>query len=104
MFLEVNKAAIDENIDLIIVETDAWGDWEGEFFKAYYNNLFELKKYVESLNKIFIIILHQYPSKSRKAFYEMLIKDNFLVYPTIEAAAKSFLKLFEYGEKIRRSR
>ncbi len=104
MFLEVNKAAIDENIDLIIVETDAWGDWEGEFFKAYYNNLLELKKYVESLNKIFIIILHQYPSKSRKAFYEMLIKDNFLVYPTIEAAAKSFLNLFEYGEKIRRSR
>ncbi len=104
VFLEVVKAAIDEKIDLIIVETDAWGDWEGEFFKAYYNNLFELKKYVESLNKIFIIILHQYPSKSRKAFYEMLIKDNFLVYPTIEAAAKSFLNLFEYGEKIRRSR
>jgi acyl-CoA synthetase (NDP forming) len=102
VFLEVNKAAIDENIDLIIVETDAWGDWEGEFFKAYYNNLLELKKYIESLNKVFIIVLHQYPSKSRTVFYDMLIKDNFIVYPTIEAAAKSFLKLFEYGKKIKK--
>lgn len=102
VYLDVNKAAIDENIDLIIVETDAWGDWEGEFFKAFYNNLLELKKYIESLNKVFIIILHQYPSKSRTVFYEMLIKDNFIVYPTIEAAAKSFLKLFEYGEKIKK--
>ncbi|MFX0041659.1 MAG: CoA-binding protein [Candidatus Hodarchaeota archaeon] len=103
VFLEVSKAAIDENIDLIIVETDAWGDWEGDFFKAYYNNLFELKEYVESLNKIFIIVLHQYPSKSRKVFYEMLIRDNFLVYPTVEAAAQSFLKLFEYGKKLKKN-
>jgi hypothetical protein len=32
----------------------------------------------------------------------MLLKDNFLVYPSLEAAAKSYLKLYEYGEKIQK--
>ena len=49
-----------------------------------------------------MIILHQYPSESRKIF--MLLTDNFLVYPSLEAAAKSFLKLCEYGKKISRFR
>ncbi|MFX1314408.1 MAG: CoA-binding protein, partial [Promethearchaeota archaeon] len=101
IYLEVCKTAIDENIDLVIIETDAWRDLEGEYFQSYYNNLIELKKYVEALNKIFIIILHQYPSNSRNSFYDLLIKDDFLVYPSIEAAGKSFLKLYEYGEKKR---
>jgi hypothetical protein len=48
-----------------------------------------------------MIILHEYPSESRKEFYEMLIADNFLVYRNIEIAAKAFLKLFEYGQKLK---
>jgi len=99
VLVEVCKAAINERIDLVIVETDAWREMEGERFKGYYNNLLELREYVESLNKIFIIILHQYPSESQAKFNYMLINDNFIVYPTIEAAAKSFLKLYEYGKK-----
>ena len=67
-----------------------------------YNNLLNIKKYAEEQNKIFVIILHQYPSVSRKIFIDMLQKDNFLVFPTLEAAAKSFLKLYEYGEKQRK--
>ena len=51
-----------------------------------------------------MIILHQYPSESRKIFIDMLLTDNFLVYPSLEAAAKSFLKLCEYGKKISRFR
>ena len=101
-FLDLTKAAFDENIDLVIVETDAWRDRLNERFKSYYNNLIELRDYVELNEKIFIIILHQYPSKSQTEFKEMLKKDNFIVYPTIEAAAKSFLKLYEYGKKISR--
>jgi len=101
-FLDVSKAAIDKNIDLIIVETDAWREVEGEEFKAYYKNLSELKQHVESLGKVFIIILHQYPSKSREIFYKKLISDNFLVYPTIESAGKAFLALYEFGRKIKR--
>ena len=54
----------------------------------------------KSLNKIFIIILHQYPSESQSKFTGMLMEHKFLVYPTIEAAAKSFLKLYEYGKKL----
>jgi len=102
-FFELSKAAIDYNIDLVIIETDAWKDVESERFKAYYNNLLKIKHYVEASNKVFIIILHQYPSESRKIFYDMLIKDNFIVYSTIDVAAKSFLKLYEYGKKISKS-
>jgi len=97
---EVSKKAIDESIDLVIVETDAWRDLEGERFKGYYVNLLEIRRYVESLNKIFIIILHQYPSESLAIFYNKLIKDNFIVYSNMEIAAKSFLKLYEIGKKL----
>ncbi len=98
-FVDLCKAAIDENIDLVIIETDAWSDTEDGRFKSYYSNLLELRDYVESLKKIFIIILHQYPSESQTRFTNMLMEDDFIVYPTIEAAAKSFLKLYEYGKK-----
>jgi len=96
------KSAIDENIDLVIVETDSWRDTENERFKGYYKNLLELRDYVESSNKVFIIILHQYPSESLEKFHQKLMIDNFIVYSTIESAAKSFLKLFEFGEKLKR--
>lgn len=99
-FLKLSKAAIDADIDLVIVETDAWSDMEGERFKSYYNNLYKLKEYVESLDKIFVIVLHQYPSKSRGILYNMLVKDNFLVYNSMEIAAKAFLKLYEFGKKL----
>lgn len=102
VLVKVCKSAIDDKIDLVIVETDAWKDMEGERFKGYYNNLLELRDYVESLNKVFIIILHQYPSESRAKFSQMLINDKFIMYPTIEAAAKSFLKLYEYGKKLKK--
>ncbi|MFW9998875.1 MAG: hypothetical protein ACFE9Q_02175 [Candidatus Hodarchaeota archaeon] len=100
VLVDVCKSAINENFDLILVETDAWKDMEGERFKGYYNNLLELREYVESLNKVFIIILHQYPSESQAKFNQLLLNNNFIVYPTIEAAAKSFLKLYEYGKKL----
>ena len=98
--VDVTKAAVDEDISLVIIETDAWKNIEGKRFKGYYQNLLEIREYVENQNKTMIIILHQYPSESRKVFVDMLLKDNFLVYPSLEAAAKSFLKLYEYGKKI----
>lgn len=102
VLVDVCKAAIDENIDFIVVETDAWRDIEGERFKGYYNNLLEIKDYVEASNKVFVIILHYYPSESRTIFNDMLLEDNFLVYPSIKAAAKAYLKLYEFGKKINR--
>ncbi len=99
-FLNLTKAAFDENIDLVIVETDAWRNRQNERFKNYYSNIVELRDYVELKGKIFIIILHQYPSESQTAYNEMLRKDNFIVYPTIETAAKAFLKLYEFGKKL----
>ncbi|MHA1914956.1 MAG: CoA-binding protein [Promethearchaeota archaeon] len=98
--VEVTKAAVDENMSLVIIETDAWKNIEGKRFKGYYDNLLEIREYVEIQNKTMIIILHQYPSESRKVFVEMLLRDDFLVYPSLEAAAKSFLKLYEFGKKI----
>jgi acyl-CoA synthetase (NDP forming) len=102
VFLEVSKAAIDDSIDFVIVETDAWKDLESERFKGYYNNLVGIKNHVESLNKVFVIILHEYPSESRAIFVDMLIKNDFLVYPTLESAARAFLKLYEYGKKLKK--
>ncbi|MFW9948577.1 MAG: hypothetical protein ACFFKA_00455 [Candidatus Thorarchaeota archaeon] len=99
VFLEVCRAAIDDSIDFVLIESDAWKDLDGERFKGYFNNILGIKKHVESQNKVFAIILHEYPSESRSVFYEMLIKNDFLVYPTMESAAKSFLKLYEYGRK-----
>ena len=100
-FLEVCTAAIDDSIDLVIVETDAWKDQDSKKFQGYYYNLSQIKKHTEDSGRIFVVILHEYPSESRKSFYEKLIGDNFLVYPTIQAAAKSFLQLYQYGQKLR---
>ncbi len=102
VFLEVCKGAIDDEIDLIIVETDAWRDLNDVRFKDYYNNLHGIKTYAESLEKVFIIILHQYPSETREIFHDKLVKGGFLVYPSIESAAKSFLSLYKYGRKRKR--
>ncbi|MFX1494734.1 MAG: hypothetical protein ACFFBZ_10670 [Promethearchaeota archaeon] len=99
-FVKLAKAAINDNIDIVIVETDAWSDMESERFKSYYNNLYKLKEYVESIDKIFVIVLHQYPSKSREILHNMFINDNFLVCSSMEIAAKAFLKLYEYGKKL----
>jgi acyl-CoA synthetase (NDP forming) len=100
-YYQVCKTAIEEkDIDLVIVETDAWRDMENERFKSYYNNLVNLKNFTESKNKVFILILHEYPSKSRELFYEKLIGDDFIVFPTVKIAAEAFLKLYEYGSKM----
>jgi len=99
IFIDVSKAAIGKNINLVIVETDAWRDMEDAKFKGYYKNLLELKQHVESLDKVFIIILHHYPSESRNIFHKKLMNDNFLVYPSIDSAGKAFLALYNYGKK-----
>ncbi|MFX1446624.1 MAG: hypothetical protein ACFFCG_00645 [Promethearchaeota archaeon] len=99
VYLRVSKAAIDGDIDFVMIVTDAWKDLEETRFKNYYNNLLGIKSHVESLDRTFVIILPYYPSESRKNFHAKLINDGFLVYPSIERAAKSFLKLYEYGKK-----
>ena len=99
VYLEVCKAAIDNDIDFVMLVTDAWRDLEEKRFESYYNNLLGIKSHVESIDKIFVIILPDYPSESRKIFHAKLTKDGFHVYPSIERAAKSFLKLYEYGKK-----
>ncbi|MFX1337805.1 MAG: CoA-binding protein [Promethearchaeota archaeon] len=100
-YLEISKAAIEENIDLVIIETDIAKNFkQTKHFPGYYSNLKNIKEYVESLNKILILILHQYPSPHRQEFYEMLIEDGFIVYPTLHQAAKAYFALYEYGQKL----
>ncbi len=99
VYLEVCKAAIDDEIDFVMLVTDAWKDLEDIKSKNYYNNLLGIKSHAESIDKTFIIILPDYPSESRKYFHAKLTKDGFIVYSSIESAAKSFLKLYEYGKK-----
>ncbi|NVM43716.1 MAG: hypothetical protein HWN79_02275 [Candidatus Lokiarchaeota archaeon] len=99
VYLKICIAAIDDNIDFVMLVSDAWSDLEGDRFKNYYKNLLGIKAHVESLDKTLVIILSDYPSESRQKFYAMLNNDGFILFPSIERAAKSFLKLTEYGKK-----
>ena len=99
VYLEVCKAAIDDTIDFVLIVTDAWRDLDDDKFKNFYSNLLGIRKHVESLDKILVIILPQYPSESRKLLSNKMKNDRFFVYESIESAARSFLKLYEYGKK-----
>lgn len=101
-YVEVCKTAITENVDLVIMHTNAWGMRDRERFQSYYKNLKKIKEYIDSLNKILIMILAETPHQIRTEYYELLIKDGFIVYPDLRRAAKAFLALYEYGEKLRR--
>lgn len=71
-------------------------------FEKYINNLKEIKNHIESLNRILILVLAETPHQYRNDYYELLLNENFMVYPTAERGAKSFLKLFKFGKKIYR--
>ncbi len=98
-YLEIAKTAITDNIDLVIIESDAWRETDDGRFIKYYDNLLKIKEHVETLNKILIITLPEYKSESREKFYEKLLDDDFIVYPNVERASKAFLALYEYGKK-----
>jgi acyl-CoA synthetase (NDP forming) len=100
-YQEIAKTAISEDIDLVIIETDTWGDeFEEDHRSDYYNNLRKVRDYTESLGKIFMLTLPLYPSQSREKYKNKLINEGFIVYPSVRRAAKSFLALYQYGRKI----
>ena len=99
VYLKICVAAIDDEIDFVMLVSDAFSDFEGDRFKKYYKNLLGIKAHVDSLDKTFVIILSDYPSESRQKFYAKLNNEGFILFPSIERAAKSFLKLAEYGKK-----
>lgn len=100
-YLEVALAAINEDMNLVMILTEAWDDFEGERFNTYYNNLLKIRDYTESLNNIFILILPENPARRRKRYMKRLMNDSFIVYPSIRRAARAFSALYEYGRKIR---
>ncbi len=101
-YFEVVTTAISQDIDLAIIETDIWeSEIDSDYFQNYYNNILKIKDYTESLDKTFMLVLPQYPSKHREKYMDKLFKDNFIVYTSVRRAAKSFLALYEYGKKIR---
>jgi hypothetical protein len=100
-YLEVAKAAIEEDIDLVIIETDTWeNEFASEYFTSYYNNLIQIREFTESLGKTFMLILPQYPGKHRERYKNKLINDDFMVFPSVRRAGKAFLALHDYGEKL----
>jgi len=101
-YLDLCKAAITENVDLVILHTNAWGGRNKERFEKYFNNLKQIRDYTESLGKTLILILAETPHKYRNDYYELLINHDFIVYPTLERGANSFLKLYEFGKKLER--
>ena len=102
MLYENAKKAISENIDVVMIETDTFGDdFNEEYQSNYYKNLLKVKEFTESLGKTFILILPQYPGKTREKYLNKLFKDGFIIYPSVRRAGKSFLALYEYGKKVK---
>ena len=100
-YLEVAKTAISGNIDLVMIETDLFGDFEDRYQSDYYKNILKIKEYTESLEKTLMLILPQYPGKNIEKYVNKLFEDGFIVYPSVRRAGKSFLALYEYGKKIK---
>jgi len=99
-YLEVIKTAIAEGgIDFIVMLTDSASNLQSKDRLAMYANLLKVKEYVDSQNKVLVMILYEYPGEARKKYYDMLVNDGFIVYPTLQKAAESFLALYEYGQK-----
>ena len=82
------------------MHTNAWGGRDKKRFEKYFNNLKQIRDHAESLGKILILILAETPHQYRNDYYELLINHDFIVYPTLERGAKSFLKLYEFGKKL----
>ena len=95
------KAAISEDIDLVVMHSDSLRT--GKTFEIYYNNLKLIKEHVESLNKVLILILPEYPDNSRKRYYKRLIGDGFVVYPDLRRAAKAFSAFYRHGQQLKRT-
>jgi len=98
-YLEIVKAAISEDIDLIIMQTDTASNLQSENRIGLYANLLKIKEFVDSQNKVLILILYEYPDENRKKYYDMLTNDGFIVYPSIPRAVEAYLTLYEYGRK-----
>jgi len=99
-YLDLCKAAISEDIQLIIMHTDA-RHRDKKSYETMYNNLTIMKEYIESLNKILILILPDSPIIIRKRYYKRLVKDGFIVYPDLRRATKAFIAFYEHGKKLR---
>jgi acyl-CoA synthetase (NDP forming) len=98
-YLELCRAAISENINLVIMHTDARF---GRNLKKRIDNLTKIKDYVESLNKMLILILPESPDKNRIKYFRALVENEFIVFPELKRAGKAYLSLYNYGEKIKR--
>jgi hypothetical protein len=99
-YADLCKAAISENIHLVVMHSDSLR--RGRTHDIYYNNLKAIRDYVESLNKVLILILPEYPDNSRKRYYKQLIEDGFIVYPDLRRAAKAFLAFYQHGQQLKR--
>jgi len=98
-YAEIIKAAISEDIDLVIMQTDTASNLQSKNRIGMYSNLKKIKDFLDSQNKVLILILYEYPDENRKIYYDMLTNDGFIVYPSIPRALEAYLALYEYGKK-----
>jgi hypothetical protein len=74
----------------------------GRSYKKRIESLMKIKNYIESLNKMLILILPETPEKNRIRYFRALIEDGFIVFPELKRAGKAYLALYNYGEKIKK--
>jgi acyl-CoA synthetase (NDP forming) len=99
-YVDICKAAITDEIDFVVMHTNAWAMADKERFESYYSNLKLIKEHIEAQNKILILILTETPLKIRNEYFELLIKDGFIVYSDLRRAALAFLALHNYGKQL----
>jgi len=100
-YIKIVKTAISDKIDVVIVESDSSINWVVELHRKYYQNLLKLKTHLETLNKLLVIILPEYGLPIRQEYYDQLIADGFIVYPSMRRAAKAFLALQIWGMRFK---
>ncbi len=100
-FTNIVKAAISDTIDVVIIESDTELNWDPERHKQYYKNLISIKAYTDTANILLLIILPEYPHPLHHEFYDRLMKEGFIVYPSIRRAAKAFLALQVWGSRFK---
>lgn len=101
IFADIVMAAISDDIDVVMIETDAPLNWDVSRFKQYYKNMVQIKQHTDRIDKLLIVILPEYPHPMREDYFHQLRSDDFIVYPTIKQASRSFLALQEYGIAVR---
>ena len=100
-YSNIAKIAIEEPyIGGILAET--YQPWDKNTLENYFENLLFLKNLCQEQKKPFFLSLPFAGYQGREKFRKKIIEMGVPLFPSFERAAKAFLNLYNYGEKLNR--